>query len=147
MKSRLKANPFEKSSPRKTKKTRRKKKLKYNRRRLLLLFIISVILVWMVYPSYRERLEQQKIRLDLGQRVEELREKNEALKKESARLQSKDYVEQVAREDLGLVKPGEIAYLVVPPTQEEETTSPRSAPRSQKTFWQKLSSFFGKLFD
>lgn len=147
MKSRLKANPFKKAPPKKTKKIRRKKKLKYRRPRLFLLFVIFVALVWMVYPSYQERLKQQKARIDLEQRIEEMRKKNEVLKKESVRLQSKDYIEQVARQNLGLVKPGEIAYLVVPPKQEEETASPRSVPPSQKTFWQKLISFFGKLFD
>lgn len=45
------------------------------------------------------------------QRVEQARQSNAALVQERERLQTPAYVEKLAREELGLVKPGEIPYV------------------------------------
>lgn len=69
--------------------------------------------------------------------VEELRNKNAALREEINKIKSDAYVEQVAREQLGLVKPGET--LVVPTqgtTSSDKKTQPSTPPTSgtQETF-------------
>jgi cell division protein FtsB len=68
--------------------------------------------------------------LDARERVEILALKERALDEENARLEQRiadlhdpDHLELVAREQLGLVRPGEIAYTIIPPDSE----SPRFA--------------------
>ena len=47
------------------------------------------------------------------QEVMVLKTRNQQLRHELARLQSDEYIEQVARRELGLVRPGERVYVVV----------------------------------
>ena len=59
-----------------------------------------------------QQAELERVAFDLQQRNEHLRERID-------RLQNDDsYLEQVARERLGLVKPGEIVYRAKPPISE-----------------------------
>lgn len=44
-------------------------------------------------------------------RVEQLKQANQTLTDEKARLSTPAYVEKIAREELGLVKPGEVPYI------------------------------------
>lgn len=43
--------------------------------------------------------------------LEQARQMNRALQEEKARLSNLQYIEKLAREELGLVKPGEIPYI------------------------------------
>lgn len=63
-----------------------------------------------VYQGYRiVELKQEQYRIE--KQLEELRQKNEQLEMDKARLQDPKQVEAVAREELGLVKPGEVPYV------------------------------------
>lgn len=77
-------------------------------------FCVQQVAIWQEMHSLR----------DVQQQVEQVKESNQLLQGDIARMQSKEYIEQVARERLGLTKPGEIMY--VPAT----TSSPQgnSAP-------------------
>ncbi|WP_298702949.1 cell division protein FtsL [uncultured Veillonella sp.] len=55
------------------------------------------------------QVEQQKKELQV--QIEELKKKNEQLEQENAQLQDPKAIEAVAREELGLVKPGEVPYV------------------------------------
>ncbi len=46
-------------------------------------------------------------------RLEQLRQANQSLADEKGRLTTPAYVEKLAREELGLVKPGEVPYIPV----------------------------------
>ena len=61
---------------------------------------------------------------DMEQSVRELRKKNEALWDKVKLLQSDAYVEKVAREKLGLVKPGETRVVPVPAAPEHAAPAP-----------------------
>ena len=68
-------------------------------------------------------------------RVDELRAQRAALTQEVDRLQERrtrledpEEVELLARSELGLVRPGEIPYVVVPPTPPAESPPPTTAP-------------------
>lgn len=43
--------------------------------------------------------------------LEQARQVNRALREEKARLSNLQYIEKLAREELGLVKPGEVPYI------------------------------------
>ena len=60
------------------------------------------------YRNYEAR--QEIVRLESEIRAYEIR--NQQLEMEISRLQSPEYVERVAREELGLVYPGERLYIV-----------------------------------
>ena len=59
------------------------------------------------------RLEREVAQLAQHQR--DLEEQNAQLRTEIQALHTPEYVEKLAREQLGLVKPGEIAFLIVQP--------------------------------
>ena len=60
------------------------------------------------------RLHREAARLD--REVQRLQRENAQLREEIRRLHTPQYIERLAREQLGLVKPGEIPIIVVRPT-------------------------------
>ena len=85
-------------------------------RRWPLYLLTALILLLFVYTIFGERgaihlwrLRGEKIALD--EKNYRLQMENDALRQRVARLRSDDlYLEQVAREELNLVRPGEIIY-------------------------------------
>lgn len=81
----------------------------------LLLIICIIFLGYLTFSvgSQINQLHLMKNNLNnIQAQVEELKHKNASLREELKRIKSDSYVEEVAREQLGLVKPGET--LVVP---------------------------------
>ena len=54
---------------------------------------------------------------------------NERLEEQIARLNDPDYLEQRAREQIGLVRPGETTYVVMPPSETEQAKRKRAATK------------------
>ncbi|MDM8143983.1 FtsB family cell division protein [Megamonas hypermegale] len=58
---------------------------------------------------YMTELNQETVvtqsRLDKAKKI------NDKLKQEKANLEKRDYIEKVAREELGMTKPGEVPYI------------------------------------
>ncbi len=71
------------------------------------------------------RLGREAARLQALKRG--LQEQNAVLREEMKLLQTPAYIERIAREQLGLVKPGEIAVLIVTPAAQ-----PQAAPSTAK---------------
>lgn len=69
----------------------------------------------------RIEYQQQRQKQTLEQRLAALKERNDALRKQAQKLQTPEGVEEVARESLGLARPGEQVYIV---TDEEPTAAP-----------------------
>ena len=88
--------------------------LKVRRLRLgLLALVVGALAVTGIAPAqqvYQQRklIEQEKVKLAA------LTEKNAALESRLARSQDPAYMEKLAREQLGLVRPGETSYVVIP---------------------------------
>ena len=94
----------------------------------LLVFFLAVMLVGLV--PFRQILNQRSSVDAAEDRLTALEQTNERLEDEIAALKTPVEIERRAREDFGLVRPGETAYLVVPvesPEGEEEQEAP---PRS-----------------
>lgn len=80
---------------------------------VLVFFIAMVAYITFSISSQIGRLQAMQNNVETIQsQVEELKHKNAALREELKRIKTDSYVEQVAREQLGLVKPGET--LIVP---------------------------------
>lgn len=73
------------------------------------------------------RLKREAARL--LQLKQDLIEQNAQLREEIKLLHTPGYIERIAREQLGLVKPGEIALLIVRP-RAETRTAPRGPSRA-----------------
>ena len=80
---------------------------------LLLGLVLVVVLFAFVYPT-RTFLQQRKEVSAAERRLEVLEENTEALRRDNRQLQSDAEVERRAREDYGMVRPGETPYVLVP---------------------------------
>lgn len=75
---------------------------------------------------------------------EALRRQNAALREEIRLLHRPEHIERLAREQLGLVRPDEIAIIVVAPTPPPARPVPRAAarptppPREERPWWTRL---------
>lgn len=83
-------------------------------------------------------------------RIEQLKRENHRLSQELEYLRSDQYIEKVAREDLGLVRPGDVAVAVILPEDRRAsallptpTPSPTPSPaESNIPIWQRWLSLF-----
>lgn len=85
---------------------------KYRIRWFRLLILLAV--AYFVFLAVGQQFELYTIHREtfsLKDRIEELEHSNKSLSEEKTRLSSPSYVEKIAREQLGLVKPGEVPYI------------------------------------
>jgi cell division protein FtsB len=78
-----------------------------------LLAVVLVLAMGLVVPL-REYAEQRAQVVALAARVDALNRANARLERRVIQLQDPVYLEQLARKCLGMVKPGEIAFVTVP---------------------------------
>ena len=115
--------------------------------------IVAVVLViglagaMAIEPT--RRLVEQRDRIDgLEADLERLRAGNRALADRIRRLRDPDYLEQQARA-LGLVRPGERSFVVLPPSkraarrQERRRAPERRRPDAPAGFWDRALHFIG----
>lgn len=104
-----------------------------SRRRLavlatIMVFLLGVMLVGLV--PFKQILNQRDAVAAAEDRLSQLQEENERLTGQVQALETPIEIERRAREDFGLVRPGETAYIVMPvdppgePTETSESTSP-----------------------
>ncbi|MGQ0679640.1 MAG: FtsB family cell division protein [Actinomycetota bacterium] len=67
----------------------------------------------------REVFEQKGVMERQKRQLAKLQEDNRALRSRLSRVNDPGYMEKLVREQLGLVRPGETVYLVVPGSREE----------------------------
>ena len=81
----------------------------------LLLFVGVVMFLAVIYsPSYTKYQELKREDEKIADNISELQTKNDELREEARLLQTDvKYLEKVLREELGLVKPGEVVYKFV----------------------------------
>ena len=77
----------------------------------LALLLLSVYFCFLVIDRYMELSAVRKETAVIKQQLEQAKAINQELLSEKERLRTPSYVEKLAREQLGLVKPGEVPYL------------------------------------
>lgn len=92
---------------------------------LLIFALVLFVFFWVYFPAlsrYRElKIQEEKITReisDLDQRIEALLEERRLLQNDL------NYLEKVIREELGLVKPGEIIYKMIPEPAKKPVVEP-----------------------
>ncbi len=96
---------------------RRQRKRRLQQVRFVLGLII-LFLLWAVTSLGRDYIRVRKFQgeyRNLETEIRALQMRNTELEKEILRMRSPDYVERVAREELGLIKPGEVLYILSEP--------------------------------
>lgn len=97
-------------------------------RRLMWAIVLAGATFVLFFPA-RQLVEQRQRIGSLEHRLTELRSENELLEQDVKRLSDPAEVEVLARERLGLVKPGERAYFVEP-VKPKATAAPASPSKS-----------------
>lgn len=77
----------------------------------VLVLLTAAYFLYLAVGQQFELYTIQRETYSLKDRIAELEQSNKALTDEKARLASPAYVEKIAREQLGLVKPGEVPYI------------------------------------
>jgi cell division protein FtsB len=78
------------------------------------LAIVVVLLLTLAIGPVRLLLAERGQLADLRRQTEELQRENADLQTKVQRFNDPDYLERLARECLGMVRPGEIAFVTVP---------------------------------
>ena len=115
-----------------------------------MLVLVGILFV-AVLPT-RTLLQQRRDTAAATAELRELRERNDALEERAARLRDPREIEQLAREQYGLVRPGEEPYVVLPappPPEEKDDDEEPQRPRAGlgRGHRHPLDSFFGTRRD
>ncbi len=88
---------------------RRRKKVNKGAKKVILLMVSFFLVIFAIqaYKYYQVYSETKKLETE----IEQLREKNGLLEKQVEELKSPEAIEKVARDELGLVKTGEVPYV------------------------------------
>ncbi len=108
---------------------------------LLLLVALAVVLAG-IFP-FRQILAQQRQVENTAAKHSALVAENERLQAEIELLHTDQAIERIAREEFGLVMPGETAYVAVtPPGSEREVEPAPAAPYDDdRRIWQRVLDF------
>lgn len=91
----------------------RRARIRLTPRAAVLVLVVSALLLYLVVPL-RSYLAQRDRLAQLEEQARALERQNSELEEEIRRLYDPEYLERIARECLGMVRPGEIAFVVVP---------------------------------
>lgn len=93
------------------------------RARVAIATLVTVASLFLfVFPTQALLAQQRDVR-DAKHDLAVLREQNDRLAEEASRLQTPEEVERVAREQHNMVRPGEAAFAVIPPSPTAPTTT------------------------
>ncbi len=113
----------------------------FGQRRLIML-IVAVGAAFILFFPARQLVQQRQRIGSLESRLVQLRTENELLSQDVDRLSDPQELEVLARERLGLVKPGERAYFVEP-TEPEPASAPTEAKAA--SWWERAWETFTSL--
>lgn len=108
--------------------------------------LVIAAIAWSFYPVMRVQYQEERNRAALQEELEGLQARNDRLRAQVDRLKTPEGVEELARENLGMVKEGENLYVV---TDGEEATAAlevdsEASVQPQTSAWQKvLDVLFG----
>jgi cell division protein FtsB len=108
--------------------------------------IVSLIGAMAIEPT-RQLLAQKQRITGLDQQLAATKSDNRRLAERIQRLNDSDFIEQRARAQLGLILPGETAFVVMPPSeakrQKKVEVQEEPAPVSEPGFFEGLLDFVG----
>ncbi len=98
----------------------------------------------MIYPVLRIQYQHERELQTLQGELDGLKSRNEELREQVEGLKTPEGVERLARESLGMVKPGEQAYVVTGGSVTGASESVLATGTAEAPLWQRaLDSLFG----
>jgi cell division protein FtsB len=120
-------------------------------RGVVVVLVLGLVGAMAIEPT-RQLLRQRDRIAGVTDDLEAIRASNLQLEEQIARLNDDDFIEQRAREQMGLVRPGEISVVVMPPSRHERIEHRRKveahrrlAPPPPRSFVQSVLHFVGVL--
>jgi len=104
----------------------------------ILFFVIIGFLVFSNWRIGKKRTELQSQIQNLQEQLKNLEDKKAQLESNIQQGQSETFLEEQAREKLGLKKPGEEVVAVLPPAENQGTST-----EANKSLWQKFLEKLG----
>ena len=101
---------------------RSRSRVRVTARAAVLAIVVMVLAIGFVYPT-RLYIEQRGHVSELEKQTAQLVGENQRLSAEIAKLKDPVYLEQLARKCLGMVAPGETAFVMPPKGEEPEPVS------------------------
>ncbi len=98
------------------------------------LLVLAVAFGGAYWDGYRLRREAA----EMVRERELLRRQNVQLREEIRLLNTPEYIERIAREQLGLVRPGEIAIMLVRPTPAPTPPPASTSGPPEESWWSRL---------
>ncbi len=100
-----------------------------------MLLAVLVLAAWTFYPALRVQYQESRERDRLAAELADLKDRNDALSAQVERLKTPEGVEELARENLGMVKEGEHLYVVLDPEATATAGPPEPDPEADDPFW------------
>ena len=123
--------------------------LRIGPRGIAAILLVALVGAMAIEPT-RQLLRQRDRISGMTAELRSLHGSNRALEERIARLNNPDYIEQRARETTGLVRPGETAVVVMPPSRQAQADADARAakkkdslPPPPPSFWESLAVFVG----
>lgn len=87
--------------------------MKLIERFIILSFVVVIAYLGFIIVKQEIYLTELNQKTAITQtRLDKAKQINDNLKEEKANLEKRDYIEKVAREELGMTKPGEVPYIL-----------------------------------
>ena len=117
------------------------------------LLVLAAGLLFLTIAPARQVLRQRAQISDLERSLSSIKNENKSLRDETNRLNTDAYIEEQARLRLGLIKPGEEPYMIVPPKQTTPAPAAGAKPAPKKAaapkpvpWYQQVIDYFSSLF-
>lgn len=94
---------------------------------VIVMLVVGLAGVMAIEPT-RQLLEQRGRISGMSDELHSIKSSSQRLENRVARLQDPDYLEQQARSQSGLVRPGETSVIVMPPAQKDGAKPHEKAP-------------------
>lgn len=108
---------------------------------LLLILIILSVFFYFYHEKYREYLKKKASVARLESEINNLKKENTELKNQIERLNKPVGAEEIARDRLGMTKPGELSFVIIP--SPEEIPAPQAS--KQPSAGAPKENWFSKL--
>lgn len=127
--------------------------------RAAILFLMALVIIGLSVEPARDAWRKRQEAAELEKTLAAERQESRDLNEETARLNTDAYIEQQARQQLGLIKPGEEAFVIVPPKVEKKPVAdakrkPKTEPKKttqDKTegpsLWDRVVTFFKAIWE
>lgn len=128
---------------------KKKQKSKTSHKKILYIFYITISLVVIYFLSfanieiYQKKQELKKQLESLERQIQDLNKNNNALQDKIQNVSNSDFIEKIAREELGLQKDNENTAVFLTPKFEEKKLNDQTQSKNWFTkIWQSIINIF-----